>query len=573
MWHRQNKGALLVLTKFKARNFKRFEEFEVELGDVVVFIGPNNGGKSSALQALLLWNAGLGIWAAERKQNAEKRPGVTIPRLGLTQVPVSDAKHLWQNLRVRNVSKNGDGKQHTDNILIELLVSGETGGKTWNCGLEFDYANPESFYCRPLNTPTGRMSVPEEAKQEQINLLPPLSGILTDEPELQPGRVSVLLGEGRSGEVLRNLCLAAYQNGEEGWERVEKGVRDIFGVRIHKPQRDPARGIINLNYSESGVEFPLTSAGSGLKQVLLLLSYMEGNPGSTLLLDEPDAHLEVLKQRQVYGVLADIAQRSRSQIIIASHSEVVMQEAMDRDVLIGFLGSPRRIDDRGAGSQISKSLKDIRAEDYYQAERKGHVLYLEGSTDLQFLRGFARLTNHPAQSFLSDPFVHYVANQPNKALTHYHGLKHASPRLKAFALFDRLDRPLPDGFHIPHHLWQRRETENYLPLPDVIYRYAQQGNQDDLIERAVIKENTEVMKAVVSEVETANRTLRRDPWGAETKVSDDTLDSIFANYFDRLKRSNRMQKTDYHVLVGFMNRSEVPQEVIDTLDKMVEAFS
>lgn len=562
-----------MLTKFKAKNFKRFEEFEVELGDVVVFIGPNNGGKSSALQALLLWNAGLGIWAAERKQNAEKRPGVTIPRLGLTQVPVSDAKHLWQNLRVRNFSKNDNGKQHTDNILIELIASGEAGGKSWDCGLEFDYANPESFYCRPLNTPNGRMSVPEEAKLEQINLLPPLSGILTDEPELQPGRVSVLLGEGRSGEVLRNLCLAAFQNGEEGWERVEKGVRDIFGVRINKPQRDPARGIINLNYSESGVEFPLTSAGSGLKQVLLLLSYMEGNPGSTLLLDEPDAHLEVLKQRQVYGVLADIAQRSRSQIIIASHSEVVMQEAMDRDVLIGFLGSPRRIDDRGAGSQISKSLREIRAEDYYQAERKGHILYLEGSTDLQFLRGFARLINHPAQVFLSEPFVHYVANQPNKAATHYYGLKHASPALKAFALFDRLDRSIPDRFEIPHHLWRRREMENYLPLPEVLFRYAEQGNTDDLLERAIVEENIDTMRAVIEEVETASRILRRDPWGKDTKVSDDTLDSIFANYFERLNRSNRMQKTDYHVLVGLMHQSEIASEVVEVLDKMVEAFS
>nr|WP_316655147.1 AAA family ATPase [uncultured Gellertiella sp.] len=563
-----------MLTKFKARNFKRFEEFEVELGDVVVFIGPNNGGKSSALQALLLWNAGLQIWTSERKKNAEKRPGVTIPRLGLTQVPVSDAKHLWQKLRVRNVSRNEAGKQHTENILIETTAWGETGGKPWSCGLEFDYANPESFYCRPLATAdgAGRMPVPEEAKSERINLLPPLSGILTDEPELQSGRVNVLLGEGRSGEVLRNLCLAAWQNGEESWDRVTKGVRAIFGVKMHKPQRDPARGIINLTYSENGVEFPLTSAGSGLKQVLLLLSYMEGNPGSTLLLDEPDAHLEVLKQRQVYGVLADIAQRSGSQIIIASHSEVVMQEAMDRDVLIGFLGLPRRIDDRGASSQIAKSLKDIRADDYYQAERKGYVLYLEGSTDLQFLRSFAKLLNHPAQEILSEPFVHYVANQPTSAQAHFFGLKHACPRLKAFALFDRLHRPLPDGFDIKHHIWSKREIENYLPLPDVLFRYADSGNKDDLLERAQIDQNIAAMKSSIEEVEGASKILRQDPWGDDTKVSDHTLDNIFINYFERLGRSNRMQKTDYHVLVGFAKRSEISPEVVTALDELVEAL-
>ena len=36
-----------------------------------------------------------------------------------------------------------------------------------------------------------------------------------------------------------------------------------------------------------------------------------------------------------------------SQIVAASHSEVILNEAADRDVVIAFLGSPHRIDDRG----------------------------------------------------------------------------------------------------------------------------------------------------------------------------------------------------------------------------------
>ena len=184
-----------MLTKIVAKNFKRLDQIEVELGDVVVFIGPNNGGKTSALQALLLWHAGLLTWSKERRsKTAEKRPGVTLPRLGLTQVPVADAKHLWRHLRVRNVSRDDAGKQQTDNILIDITVEGERSGVAWKCGLEFDYANPESFYCRPLRHGDGRMPVPDLAKEEKIHLLPPLSGVSTEEPELQTGRVNVLLG-------------------------------------------------------------------------------------------------------------------------------------------------------------------------------------------------------------------------------------------------------------------------------------------------------------------------------------------------------------------------------------------
>ena len=43
-----------MLTKLIIRKFKRFGQIEIELGNPVVFIGPNNSGKTSALQALAL---------------------------------------------------------------------------------------------------------------------------------------------------------------------------------------------------------------------------------------------------------------------------------------------------------------------------------------------------------------------------------------------------------------------------------------------------------------------------------------------------------------------------------------
>ena len=52
-----------MLTKITIRNFKVFgDEVEIPLDNGVVFIGPNNAGKTSALQALALWHAGLQKW-------------------------------------------------------------------------------------------------------------------------------------------------------------------------------------------------------------------------------------------------------------------------------------------------------------------------------------------------------------------------------------------------------------------------------------------------------------------------------------------------------------------------------
>ena len=42
----------MTLTSLTIRNFKKFDDVTIPLGDPVVFIGPNNSGKTTALQAL-----------------------------------------------------------------------------------------------------------------------------------------------------------------------------------------------------------------------------------------------------------------------------------------------------------------------------------------------------------------------------------------------------------------------------------------------------------------------------------------------------------------------------------------
>ena len=157
-----------MLTRLRIKNFKRFPDADIELGPSVVFIGQNNSGKTTALQALALWDVGLRKWNEEYKgkQVPPQRPGVTINRRDLVAIPVPRANLLWRNLHVRDVKKR-NGKPLTQNIRIDILVDGVKDGKAWSCGLEFDYANDESFYCRPLRLnkqkDLQRMAVPPEA--------------------------------------------------------------------------------------------------------------------------------------------------------------------------------------------------------------------------------------------------------------------------------------------------------------------------------------------------------------------------------------------------------------------------
>ena len=67
-----------------------------------------------------------------------------------------------------------------------------------------NYANEESFYCRLKNTADGK--VPEGARRHPVVFLPPMSGLAEREHRKEGGEICVLIGEGRTAEVLRNLC-------------------------------------------------------------------------------------------------------------------------------------------------------------------------------------------------------------------------------------------------------------------------------------------------------------------------------------------------------------------------------
>jgi predicted regulator of amino acid metabolism with ACT domain len=90
----------------------------------------------------------------------------------------------------------------------------------------------------------------------------------------------------------------------------------------------------------SGCVLDLSSAGRGLQQTLLLLAHLYINPKTVLLLDEPDAHLEVLRQRQIYQLLTDVASQHGSQVIAASHSEIMRTRVAEVTDALATLGRP-----------------------------------------------------------------------------------------------------------------------------------------------------------------------------------------------------------------------------------------
>ena len=564
-----------MLTKLTVRNFKRFGEIEVELGNPVVFVGPNNSGKTSAMQALALWDTGVKRWNEKYAGRGahDERAGVTINRKDLFAIPHPNALHLWRDLQVQEIH-HVDGRMQTNNVQVDLIVEGVNEDTPWKCGLEFNYANEESFYCRPLRLDESnhpeRMPIPNYAGSVRIAFLPPMSGLAAAETRLDQGAVNVRVGEGRTAEILRNLCFRVLDQNPDRWESLVSRIHALFGVTLCKPRYVEERGEIAMEYRERGITLDLSSSGRGLQQTLLILAYMHANPGAVILLDEPDAHLEILRQRQIYGLITEVALDNGNQIIAASHSEVLLNEAADRDLVIAFVGKPHRIG--GGRSQVFKALAEIGFDQYCQAEQTGWVLYLEGSTNLAILQAFAkRLGMHDAAQALEQPFVRYVGNQPSAAARHFHGLREALPYLKGVALFDRLDREAPSNPSLENLVWKRLEIENYLCTKSTLEAYARasaaESEPKPLFTDAEVVKRSTAMGEAIEEVSTALETLGKEsPWGDDVKASDEFLAPLFKKYFAKIGIPNLMNKKNFHELANHVPTDEIDSEIGEKLE-------
>jgi energy-coupling factor transporter ATP-binding protein EcfA2 len=569
-----------MITRLTIRNFKRFHEAVIELGDNVVLIGPNNAGKTTALQALALWDIGYKTWIDKRGAGSSqlKRPGIAINRRDLISIPIPEANLLWLDRHTRSVTRK-NGKQNTQNIRIDIRVEGITDGKPWECGFEFDYSNEEALHCRPLRIEAGknpaRMAVPDLKGKMGVAFLPPMSGLADREFLKQPGEIGVLLGQGQTAEVLRNLCYRVFSSEAlaQNWEHICIAIMNIFGVELSDPVLRETAEITLAYKDDKGVEFDLSSSGRGLQQTLLLLAHLYANPRSVLLLDEPDAHLEILRQRQIYDLITDTARKQQSQIIAASHSEVVLNEAATKDTVVAFVGKPHSLTDKG--SQVLKALKDIGFDQYYQAEQKGWVLYVEDATDLAILQAFAELLDHPAKEALKAPFVHYVAtNLPSRARNHFHGIREAKADFVGIALFDRIEAELTDANGLREMMWKKREIENYFCCEQVLLDYANSSEPNDLFALAENDKRLNAMQVAIGEVTAGLETFGEPgPWSDDVKASDKVLEPIFRLFSKNLGLPLQERKRDFHKLVSLMKKKDVPKEVADKLDLIQKVAS
>ncbi len=254
----------------------------------------------------------------------------------------------------------------------------------------------------------------------KIIYVPPFSGIGAEETGYDVPYQNLLIGQGKAGDILRNMLLEVYIKSQDNpdddvWETLCSHIREIFRFELLPPEYE-GRPYILCEYlpgiprktrgKDSLYALDIASGGSGFHQVLLLLAFFYARPASVLLLDEPDAHLHVILQKQIYDRLRLIASERKCQLIVATHSEILI-DGTNPEQILSFFREPHLLLNDTERDQIREAIKRLPATDIMLAEDADGVLYVEGESDFNLLRAWARILEHPVYEWMTQtPFWH-----------------------------------------------------------------------------------------------------------------------------------------------------------------------
>ena len=567
----------------RIRGFKRFDEVEFRLPGHVVLAGPNNTGKTTLLQAIASWSLALRRWREldnfRIRRGYERAP---IARQAFSAVPLRSFDFLWTNRKYQGQ--------------IEIEIRHDSG---WSVTMEFTADSTEQIYVRPkaetiaiptagtASHPTKKELAAGKAKllrglDPSMVFVPPMTGLGTDEPLFQPPKVEQLLGLGRPGEVLRNV-LAEANRDERAWSALKESISKLFDYQLLPPDTSGAHILAEYTMAKGGPRLDIASAGSGFQQILMLLAFLHTRQGAVLLLDEPDAHLHVILQDAIYHELRSVAARQRSQLIVATHSEVVINAVEPRELCV-MLDEPRMVADNEERGRLITSLRVLSNADVMQAMGVRGVLYVEDYTDINILRTWAATLEHRAAGLLNTelmwkPLV-FQAQEDRRgtkaggrgivARDHFEALQLVREGLPGLELLDGdAHRNIPDtditGAGLQRLRWRRYEIESYLVHPDALARFVEAAVGADSAAAHVEDMLTywrgafppDVVKAPLVDHEYLIEAKAR------TRLIPPLLDA--AGLYG-------LPYTRYHEIAALMRPEEIHPEVVEKLDAICRAF-
>jgi len=451
------------------KNFKRIENEIFRLTDFDLLVGANNSGKSTLLQTLAIWQYCVDQFKRSKRSGSS---GIQIVLPNFTALPLPEFVLLWKDKTERKYPEV-EGKKKQEFILIEIEVFWKAPDNSeQSLNIQLRYQSPQSIYAIPKKGWKYFQKVEHDENFPKIVYVPPFSGLEPFEKWQDDGNVRQNVGKGQPGSVLRNLLFRVIDKGipietNHDWKEIQNKINEWFGVELNNPEYE--KGIstmIGLTYGVGKKNFDIISAGSGFHQILTLLAFFYGYPGiTTILFDEPDAHLHVNLQKKILNYFL---QQKKIQFLIATHAEEFIKGVEVNSIISMLSGQPKRIQ---ASEPIIKAMSEVDNMTVINTKQSPFILYLEGEDDERILSAWAfTLKNTELMDKYHIFFLGGSSKEEMKKRSdvHFAALKQINSNVKRVVVFDYDNESSyhPETGNPVMKEWSRKNIENYLLIPE-----------------------------------------------------------------------------------------------------------
>ncbi len=338
-----------------------------------------------------------------------------------------------------------------------------------------------------------------------------------------------------------------YNYKSDYWDEfVELAENTWSGLRINEIEYEPISDILALYICDADFYAEIGLMGSGLQMWLQIMWFLARTKENvTVILDEPDVYMHPDLQRK----LIRLVKRRYPQVIIATHSIEIISE-LDPKNIITLDKKNRKMNYATDLQAVQKIIDDIGTVSNLALMRLGDVrkcLFVEGK-DLKIMTKIAEVIfgNH----------INSLEVLPHVSLNGFHNLREAFGTSKLFYeetrgmikctcildsdyypndMIEKKYKEAHDNY-LDLHIWKRKELENYLLEPQVLFRLSHQpkekygifleelGELVDTYEDRVFDQYAEhILKYRKIDISTANAEARgymKDMWtNLESKLA------------------------------------------------------
>lgn len=339
-----------MLTKVSIYRFKNLEFVTLELDKLNILIGSNNSGKSSILQAIQFSVSAAQTSAIYGK--SWKRDGssfsTSVLQEQLIYAPLRDTYSLAYK---QQLSEKKD-----DAIKVEF----ETEISTYQSNIVVRKGRNKNLF---INIEKRDLGEKLQSIDTPFSIyVPGLAGISHSEEYKTPAIVRKAAARGDSNKVFRNV-LYLLKLSETKWNQFENDFKTLFPNLTIDIKFDPEMDdFIEVLFTNNNHKLPIDLAGTGVLQILQILSYVNFYNPKILLLDEPDSHLHPNNQRQLAKILIELVENRDLQIMLTTHSRHLL-DALYQSGKIFWMKDGKIMKNQNEDFETIKILLDIGALD------------------------------------------------------------------------------------------------------------------------------------------------------------------------------------------------------------------